>query len=440
MGDRSTTSLLGRLEALFKKYDDVPREVVVKEDILREGITPSRAALAHDPRHETYQLFSWDHSRPEEMEEQTAAISLPDILVLEGGQYSLRPVWLRPRIKEMSAYLLDVVDGGLAICDRASGTPMVPVVPFPPEPKCFSKAFDDGTLFREICGLECHIIAFRQCQYWGKQEECKFCDINENARVKMRLGQVKTLQPKKADQVATVIEEYLVNQGIALTSHPYYRTGVRHVHLNGGTVTTSLQGAGEQEFYLHYVDAIKHRIGNRFPICVQTTPWTKEMEQIAYQRGVNVRMSNFEVWDSNLFEVICPGKSSHIGRKEWIRRMLEQVDIFGEGNVCSGFVAGVEMAHPWGFKTVEEAVRSSTEGMEFFMSHGIVVRPISWCVEGLSDLGGQPPPPTDYFIQIDRNWFEIWLKYNLPPHAMFSGVGPGVNSYPNSGAMDMGLL
>ncbi|MDP7240963.1 MAG: hypothetical protein QGH72_07150, partial [Dehalococcoidia bacterium] len=103
MGDRSTTSLLGRLEALFKKYDDVPREVVVKEDILREGITPSRAALAHDPRHETYQLFSWDHSRPEEMEEQTAAISLPDILVLEGGQYSLRPVRLRPRIKEMSA-------------------------------------------------------------------------------------------------------------------------------------------------------------------------------------------------------------------------------------------------------------------------------------------------------------------------------------------------
>lgn len=116
------------------------------------------------------------------------------------------------------------------------------------------------------------------------------------------------------------------------------------------------------------------------------------------------------------------------------------MDIFGEGNVCSGFVAGVEMAHPWGFKTVEEAVRSSTEGMEFFMSHGIVVRPISWCVEGLSDLGGQPPPPTDYFIQIDRNWFEIWLKYNLPPHAMFSEMGPGVNSYPNSGAMDMGLV
>lgn len=434
------TARMEHLETLFQRYADVPREVVVKEDVLREGLAFSRAALAHDPRRETYQLFSWDQSRPEEMEDQSAAVSLPDVLVLEGGPYGLRPVRVRPRIRVKSPYLVEVMDGRLVVCDREAGAPLFPVVPFPPEPECFSKGFADGTLYREVCGLECHVIVFRQCQYWGKKEECRFCDINENARVKMRLGQVKTLQPKKPEQVAAVVEEYLVLQPVELTSHPYYRTGVRHIHLNGGTIATRLQGMDEPEFYLQYVDAIKSRVGNRFPLCVQTSPWPKEVEHRAHQRGVTVRMSNYEVWDRHLFEVICPGKSKYIGREEWLRGVLDQVEVFGEGNVCSGFVAGVEMARPWGFQSVAEAVRSSTEGMQFFMSHGVVVRPISWCVEALSALGGQEPPPTDYFVQIDRTWFELWNRYNLPPHAMFSQMGPGINSYPNSGAMDIALV
>ena len=116
--------------------------------------------------------------------------------------------------------------------------------------------------------------------------------------------------------------------------------------------------------------------------------------------------------------------------------MLGQVEVFGVGNVAPGFVAGVEMAQPWGFKTVSQALRSTAEGMEFLMSHGVVLRPISWCVESLSALGGQTEPPIEYFIELDRTYHEIWRKYDLPPQH-YHPVGPGRNRYPNSGAWDM---
>ena len=38
------------------------------------------------------------------------------------------------------------------------------------------------------------------------------------------------------------------------------------------------------------------------------------------------------------------------------------------GKVQPSFVSGVEMARPHGFKTVDEAVKSTTSGFEYLMS------------------------------------------------------------------------
>ena len=422
-----------QLERLFKKYSDVPKEVVVKEDMLREGFHFTAAALNFDPKRKTYHLFSWDQSTIEEIGtiDSKAPVKLPDTIDVDGGIYGLRRIRMRPRICVKSPYLIDVTEGKLAILDRETRTSIADIRPFHPDPLYFSKVFPDGTPYLEVAPPDLNIIVFRQCQYWGPNEECKFCDINRNASSKKQLGQVKTTAPKKPDQVAEVVEEILLREPWSPDRRPLY------VHLNGGTVTGKLGGLTEQEFYGNFVVAIKEKIGNRWPIGLQTVPWTVEQEKRGFLQGVNQRKSNFEVWDKRLFEIISPGKAAMIGYDEWIKRVLDQVDVFGEGNVQPGFVAGVEMAQPWGFKTVEEAVRSTTEGLEFLMSHGVTPRPISWCVEGLSDLAGQTPPPTDYFIQLDRNWFEIFRKYRLPELSGFR-LGPGRNEYMNSAAFDMG--
>ena len=66
------------------------------------------------------------------------------------------------------------------------------------------------------------------------------------------------------------------------------------------------------------------------------------------------------------------------------------------------FVAGVEMAEPFGFTTVDEAIASTTEGLRFFMSHGITPRFTTWCPEPTTPLGKANPQgaPLEYHIRL----------------------------------------
>lgn len=422
------------LEDLFKKYPDVPKEVVVKSDFIRNGYCFTKAAIDFDPRHKDYQLFSQDKSKVEEMEDPLAPLKLPDAMYMRGGPYNVRRIRTRPIIDMKSPYLVDVVEDKLVIMDKDTRHPICDVLPFPKDPDYCDLKFDDGTPYRDVVSPWGDCIPLRVCHYWATKDQCKYCDLNANAIKKLELGQVKDIRPKKPEQVAKAAKALVSDKTIEDSERPCF------IHLNGGTITGKVQGRNDVSFWLTYVEAVLEAVGSRLPIILQTSPWKKEVEKEIRSLGNVTRVSNYEVWDRDLFEIICPGKAKHIGREEWHRRILDQVDVYGEGNVCPGYVAGMTMVKPWGFKTVEEAVKSDTEGMEFFMSRGAVVRPLHWVVEDLSDLAGQEPPPVDYFIQIDRNWFEIWTKYKLPPVVGLMQVGPGINWFHQNAAFDMGLV
>jgi hypothetical protein len=72
------------------------------------------------------------------------------------------------------------------------------------------------------------------------------------------------------------------------------------------------------------------------------------------KQGMDGHHANMEVWDQRLFEWINPGKARRIGHAEWIKRMLDSVNILGEGDVRPNFVGGIEMAKPYGFATIDE--------------------------------------------------------------------------------------
>ena len=125
------------------------------------------------------------------------------------------------------------------------------------------------------------------------------------------------------------------------------------------------------------------------------------------EAGVDIHHANMEVWDKRMFEIICPGKARQVGWDEWVKRLIDSVDVFGVCNVNPNFVVGVEMAQPWGFKDVDEAVASTTKGFDFLMSNGVVPRVTPWLIEPLSNLGGHPQLPLDYFLKIIWNWYEV---------------------------------
>jgi hypothetical protein len=154
--------------------------------------------------------------------------------------------------------------------------------------------------------------------------------------------------------------------------------------------------------------------------------------------GVQIYHPNYEVWDEYLFKLHCPGKERYVGRAEWHKRILDSAEIFGARNVIPNFVAGVEMAEPFGFKTVDEAIASTTEGLRFFMSQGITPRFTTWCPEPTTPLGKANPQgaPLEYHIRLLEAYRATMEDFGLKSPPGYGEPGPGRAVFSVSSFMD----
>lgn len=437
-----TSQLIPRreeLERMFDKYPDVPREVAVKEDFLTQGLKFTEAALrtVESGGWKGYYLFSFDRTKISDMKHKEA-FRVPEEFRAWGGPYQLRPIVFAIRINENSPYTVDVVDNQLKILFEG-GRPVVDNVEFRPRPKYYEMSFEDGTPYYFIANLTAwRTITFcaplRICQYWGDGEECKFCDINENVRQQQKAGR-KFPAAKSVEQVVTVIEALVEEKRNTRVGEDF---PLQKFTFSGGTVNKGLQGMTDEEFYLQYIKAVIGKIGSRWSIVLQTAAKDKEGYKRLRDAGVDCVLANIEVWDKRLFSIICPGKDRFVGRDEWIRRVIESVDVFGEGHVQPGFVSGCELAQPFGFKDIDSALKSMEEGIDYLMSHGVLPRMIDWCVEPLSALAGQSPPPLEYHVRLDKIWYDLWKKHGLPAPEGLTRMGPGRCVNPNSAYLDVG--
>jgi hypothetical protein len=160
--------------------------------------------------------------------------------------------------------------------------------------------------------------------------------------------------------------------------------------------------------------------------------------QRLWDAGVQIYHPNFEIWDKRLFETYCPGKARYIGREEWIRRILDAATVFGPDRVIPNFVAGVEMAPPVGFSSIDEAISSTAEGLDFFMSHGVAPRFTTWCPEPLSVLGnGQQGAPLEYHVRLLQVYRDTRAKYRLPAPIGYGEPGLGKAVFSVSSFMDV---
>jgi hypothetical protein len=425
----------GWLEGYFKRYPDVPSEVILKEDLLRQGMNFSQEAVSNGGsfRYKTYFLFTYDKTLRSELGE-TDTFTVPEDLCIRGGMYDLLDTVVHVYHNTESPYLVDYVNGTRQLL--LENTPIAEVI-LPKKPPYYGKAFPDGTPYEQVVSLVQDHVAFlvnyRVCQYFAKKEECLFCDINWNVRqvtqYKEKFGDLGAV--RDPDQAADVVETMVKCQDSDLAIRAFYMTG--------GSILKHIRGRNDKEFTLEYVTKIRERIGGAIPFVLITQAQEKDEVRVLKEAGVTVYNPNIEVWDPRLFQWLCPGKSKHIGRETWIRRMVDSVDVMGEGNVSPNLVTGVEMAQPHGFKTVAEALESNREGFEFMMSHGVIPHLDSWCIERESALGGHPPIPLEFFIEVDRLWFEIWNKYKLPQVTGYGPMGgPGRAFYGNSAHVDMG--
>ena len=420
----------GLVEELIERYPEVPPEAVLKEDLLRTGIAFDQAALTQNldggVKPKSYFIFSFDQKPLAEL--GAAALQRPpEEIALTGGPWELRRTIVSVRVNPASPY---GVDGELRL--SLEGRELANVT-LPPMPEYYRHALSNGKTVMETAptiewGYLIYLTVLRLCQYFGAHEECGFCDINHNWRQHKKAGRPYT-GVKPVEDVLEALE--LIDR---------YDDGHTHAYtLTGGSVTSTVDGLPEAEFYGRYAQAIEESFPGRWIGKVVAQALPREDAQRFKDYGISIYHPNYEVWDKRLFSLISPGKQRYVGREEWHRRILDAAEIFGPSHVIPNFVAGVEMARPFGFETIDEAIASTVEGLDYFMSRGVAPRFTTWCPEPTTPLGRDNPDgaPLEYHVRLLGAYREALSRHGLEPPPGYGEPGAGRAVFSVSSFMDV---
>jgi hypothetical protein len=424
----------GLIEDLMSRFPDIPPEAVLKEDLLRTGIAFDDSALTDnldgEVKPKSYFIFSFDQ-KPLAQLGEAAKRRPPEELALTGGPYALRRTIVSVRVNPASPYRVSRTEAGelqLVLEDRA-----IADAGLPPMPEYYRHTLANGKTVMETAptiqwGYLIYLTVLRLCQYFGAKEECGFCDINHNWRQHKREGRPYTGVKPVEDvlEALTIIDRY----DTAKASKAYT--------LTGGSVTSTVDGLAEADFYGRYAQAIEERFPNRWIGKVVAQALPREDVQRYKDYGITIYHPNYEVWDKRLFSLISPGKERYVGREEWHRRIFEAAEVFGARYVIPNFVAGVEMAKPFGFETIDEAIASTTEGLDYFMSRGITPRFTTWCPEPTTPLGRDNPDgaPLEYHVRLLEAYRDTVEKHGLKPPPGYGVAGAGNAVFSVSSFMD----
>lgn len=415
----------------MERYSDLPPEVFFKEDLLRRGMAFSEDALrvASGFKPKAYFIFSFDLVPIRDLE-QSENLRAPEEICLVGGPRSFRRTIVSVRLNPHSPYQVTISEGGRLVLQLQGEE--IAEVRLQPVPEYYRRRLGNGKPIPDIAptiewGYLLYLTVFRICQYFGEKDECQFCDINENYRQQKRSGRSYT----GVKRVEEVLEALEIIDETDSESRAYTVTG--------GSITKSVKGLSEIDFYLRYPAAIERRFPGRWisKVVVQALP--RDQVRRFKDAGVQIYHPNYEVWDRRLFGILCAGKDRYIGRDEWIRRIVDAAGVFGPSYVIPNFVAGIEMARPHGFSSIEEAIESTAEGLDFFMAQGIAPRFTTWCPEPLSLLGRANPggAPLEYHLRLLQVWRDTHEKYRLPTPPGYGEPGIGKAVFSVSSFMDV---
>lgn len=355
-------------------------------------------------------------------------LNAPEEVRFFGGELDLKPTIFNVRLNLKSPYSIEILEGSLVlICEKT----VLAEVEFHPIPEFYDSELSSGKKISQIApvlewGYLVYLTVFRLCQYWGKDEECQFCDINENYRQQRKAGREYT-GVKQLEDILEALDWIFKKDKVS-----------KAITITGGSVTGQLAGKGEVEFYLQYAKAIRERFKDRWIIKTVVEAFEKpDCIRLKEEGGVDIYHPNYEIWDQKLFKVLCPGKERFVGRDEWMKRIVDSADVFGPENVIPNFVAGVEMAQPNGYKDVDAAVESTKEGLDYFMSRSIMPRFTTWCREPLAHLGNQDAPPLEYYVKLLQAWRDVFEHYQLPSPPGYGEPGLGKAVFSVSAFMDV---
>jgi len=394
---------MDRLAHLAEPYPDVPPRALLKAHLLFEGIRFNDTVRAAGG----WALPSFKPYTPSAAERAAglpAAVPIPYLMHLAGGEL------VRVKCDPESPY--EVVADGEAHTLLLDGDPLEAIA-FHPRPQWSSGTTADGRPMANV-GISQHgdmlvINPAPGCEFFterdgaGRSLHCSFCAYgrpdNRTRELGQEMGRGRIL-PESLDRVVET----------TLAALPE----VRHIYLVAGSLTDSHE---EGERYLQLTEALV-AAGVDLPITAGPSALCREDTIAIKEAGAAAVSYNLEVWGHDLFAAVCPGKERFIGYEAWRSRLLDAVDVMGAGNVLTAMVAGIEVDHPAGVTSVEEALDSAEAGAEWFLSHGIApVYSLHWSTRHAT-YGRVSSPAFDYFLRLNERVDRLRQAHGalLPDH------------------------
>lgn len=261
-------------------------------------------------------------------------------------------------------------------------------------PDFYDRLTSDGIEMKKIGQIQgdcCMTICFTNtCLNWRDGNECRYCNINSAQKDALNKGTVLiTKKPQQIGEVAAAWLEEVRQKGLNF-----------HSILVAGT----LPGKKASDITIEILQAIREHTGlSALDGGLINIAAPKSLEEIdrLYEAGARNVAFNLEVWDPDMFKVICPGKNRNIGRDTFLQSLEHAGKIFGRTHVCSVFVCGLE----------EKA--KYLEAARYLSERGAWILAAPWIVMKGSRLEGHRTPTTEWHLEVNEQVLDILIE-NIP--------------------------
>lgn len=388
-----------------EKYPEIPKTFMLKNHTAKVGVQFTDLAWRTFDQQKhlkqfvgiIFQRHKRDHTEP---------LAVPLDFQYNNGTNSM--VCLAP--PEKDPYTIDYIDDQFWL--TADGE-VIEEVSFPLKPEYYGKKTSSGSLMEHIGlvpGTDLILVCpYRHCHFFTEGLQCRYCDMDYCTRLQLKMGRGFKTRVSAQDVYEVILEAHKEEGRF------------RHHFITGGS-DPRLNYQEEFDFHVSLVEAV-NRAGkelgiDRIPVYPIMSPVEKDRMKSLYDAGADCFGAYFEVWGKEKFEIICPGKSKHLGWDEFLKRTLDAVEVFGWGNVHGGFVSGTELMY--GYNDIEDAVNETLNGYEFLLQHGIIPGGTNLTIQPGTDLykEGQTEPPLEFYCMLDLGRQELFKKYKANPKFM----------------------
>jgi len=247
------------------------------------------------------------------------------------------------------------------------------------------------------------------CSYKQQGEGCKFCiiDVGEEevnhkpediARAIQEIEETSELRA-----YYNIEDKYNPNLAEQDIEKRKRYMEPKDININSGMLKDAV---GDYERTISAIKAV-----SELPIGIQICPIEIEEMETLYSAGTTEISFNLEVYDESARKEVIPGKNKDNSAEDCLKAMSEAVEIFGENQVESWILIGLEPKE----KTVE--------GIKAIAEAGAIPLPKPFRPLYGADYERKRPPTLEDAIVVYEAWLDTIRDYGLNPLKTKAGCG-----------------